>query len=483
MSIKSIIAAALFLTQALCNANTNSIAENTLPDSVAKLLASKNISADNLSVSIEEVSSANKHKSILAFNEHKSRNPASTIKILTTIIALDLLGKNYHWKTNVYNKPSNANIGAKNILNGDLYIELQGDPKLIPETIQPMLQKWKDSGITNINLDSIILNKQILSNNPDDASDEDNEVKSYAVDPHAATFAFKTLSITAYNKDLELSPTIYGLKFNNYINYTANICAAGKAWANNIVPKFNPDDISLSLNGAYSSNCSAKNLNIPVNMDDGEFLVRGILGEWQKMGGKVDKMPNISYANSINKVAFKAIGEIQSLPLQDIIKDINKFSNNLMARLTFLRLGITKQSNNLNAELSRKVAFEYLSKNNIDSTGIIMPNGSGLSTNGRISTYKLNQLLLTAKNKIIFNEFMQSLPIVGVDGTMKSRLKDISGQAFIKTGTLNSTKAIAGYVVKKDSGLIAITAIINDAKASQSTEILDALIKWTAQQP
>jgi D-alanyl-D-alanine carboxypeptidase/D-alanyl-D-alanine-endopeptidase (penicillin-binding protein 4) len=151
-----------------------------------------------------------------------------------------------------------------------------------------------------------------------------------------------------------------------------------------------------------------------------------------------------------------------------------------MARLIFLRLGTKYQSYDLNAGLSTRVMLNYLRENKIDTSGITFENGCGLSQIERISAKQMTDILALAYTKPFFKVFLDSLPLVGIDGTMKNRLHDISGMASLKTGTLNNVRAIAGYISDGKGGYFAISAMVNSENANKSSPALDELVRWVA---
>ncbi|MCU0812361.1 MAG: D-alanyl-D-alanine carboxypeptidase, partial [Thiobacillaceae bacterium] len=114
---------------------------------------------------------------------------------------------------------------------------------------------------------------------------------------------------------------------------------------------------------------------------------------------------------------------------------------------------------------------------------LVIDNGSGLSRSERISADSLNRLLLDAWKNPVMPEFISSMPIVGIDGTMKKRLKEsgATGRAHIKTGTLDGVKTAAGYALDAQGRRVAVTFLINDPRAAAGGPAIDALINWVAQ--
>ena len=165
------------------------------------------------------------------------------------------------------------------------------------------------------------------------------------------------------------------------------------------------------------------------------------------------------------------------------MRDINKFSNNVMARQVFLTLGTGMTRRPATAERSRQRIGDWLNARGLRFAELDIENGSGLSRRERISADSLNRLLLDAWKNPVMPEFVSSLPIVGIDGTMKKRLKEseATGRAHIKTGTLDGVKTAAGYALDAQGRRHAVTFLINHPKSQAGSAAIDALLVWVAQ--
>ena len=167
--------------------------------------------------------------------------------------------------------------------------------------------------------------------------------------------------------------------------------------------------------------------------------------------------------------------------LGDVVKDINKYSNNVMARQVMLQTSTDlPRQRPATLERARKVIIGWLEKRGLRSPEIVIDNGSGLSRQERISPMTLARVLIDAAHSADAPVFLQSLPVVGVDGTMKSRLKTdpVAGNAWIKTGSLNDVRSIAGYVDAASGRRYTVVMMINGPRAEGSSPAQDALLKW-----
>jgi D-alanyl-D-alanine carboxypeptidase/D-alanyl-D-alanine-endopeptidase (penicillin-binding protein 4) len=169
-----------------------------------------------------------------------------------------------------------------------------------------------------------------------------------------------------------------------------------------------------------------------------------------------------------------------SQPLVDVVRDINKFSNNVMARQLFLGLGAATLGAPASSEKSVRAVVQWLESRRLAAPELVLENGSGLSRSERISARTLGQLLVFAGRSALMPEFVSSLPLAAVDGTMRKRLHgaEIAGQAHIKTGSLAGARAIAGYVLDAKGRNVVIVFLVNHPRAGEAIAAQDALLKW-----
>jgi D-alanyl-D-alanine carboxypeptidase/D-alanyl-D-alanine-endopeptidase (penicillin-binding protein 4) len=167
----------------------------------------------------------------------------------------------------------------------------------------------------------------------------------------------------------------------------------------------------------------------------------------------------------------------ESRPLAEVIRDINKFSNNVMARQLFLTIGAETSRQPANMERAQRAVGDWLVSRGLDRREFVLENGAGLSRVERMTSAGLARLLVTAFESPLMPELMSSLPIVGVDGTMRKRLGAV-GSAHIKTGLLADTRAIAGYVLASSGRRYAVVAFVNHPNAGAAQGALDALLNW-----
>ena len=240
------------------------------------------------------------------------------------------------------------------------------------------------------------------------------------------------------------------------------------------------DNPTVILHGTYPRNCTNQtSTNI---LDRNIYIERLIRSLWHELGGQWSGKVRDGVTPADARVLVERVSE----PLSDIVKIINKRSDNTMARDLYLTLGVQQGSGDsrLTSDRSQQVVRCWLQSQHIDDTGLVLENGSGLSRIERISPLQLASVLRAAAASNWSAEFKSSLPIAGVDGTMARRGAAIApGTARIKGGTLNNTAAIAGYVSDQQGKHWIIVAMINRPDAAKGRVVLDSLLSWVASHP
>ena len=173
--------------------------------------------------------------------------------------------------------------------------------------------------------------------------------------------------------------------------------------------------------------------------------------------------------------------------LVEIIRDINKFSNNTMARQMFLSIGEESRTSADadDAKAAYRAISQWMARKGIDPRHLVMENGSGLSRAERISAREMAEMLRAAWHSPYAAEFISSMPLVAMDGTMRKRLRrtPLAGEAHIKTGTLNTVRAIAGFSRDQNGNTWAVVAILNSPRPWGASAPLDQVLVDLSRQP
>jgi D-alanyl-D-alanine carboxypeptidase/D-alanyl-D-alanine-endopeptidase (penicillin-binding protein 4) len=202
-------------------------------------------------------------------------------------------------------------------------------------------------------------------------------------------------------------------------------------------------------------------------MDDSQYFYQIFKKLWISNGG-------IFYGNvkttNINILDSKLIKSYFSKPLSESIRYINKFSLNLMSRNVMLTILAERKESLVTESNINNFVKNWLDKNNIDSNGIFIENGAGLSRITKISAKQLLDIMERIYNDPLMPEMISSFPIIGTDGTLKKRIHYSfeRGNGHFKTGSLRDVNAIAGYFLNKNKDMKIFIFMMNDLKANQS---------------
>ncbi|MDU0809713.1 MAG: D-alanyl-D-alanine carboxypeptidase/D-alanyl-D-alanine-endopeptidase [Burkholderia sp.] len=450
-----------------------------LPDSVLTALKRARVPVSSISIIIEKIGD---RKPIIEWNADRNMIPGSTIKLITTYSGLSLLGPDFRWKTSVF---TDGIVDSYGTLHGNLIIKGTGDPKLVQEELIDLIQSIRKLGIINITK-NIVLEKGYFSKSTHELPPFDNNVSApYNVGPDPLMYSFKTVSfkVTPCSSGtiiISALPKLSNLLIKN--NLVEDVSSCDDTDISSAKPKLTLDrngKLIASFNGNYSLYCGSHTTNIAA-LDHSEFFARGFLAIWYQLGGSFNGDIIVKSSSKLSPMA-RLISVHYSPTLHSIINDINKFSNNVMARNLFLTIGTINGHVPATVKQSKHVIYEFIKKGRIKIRDLCIENGSGLSRNERISARSLAEVLQKAKVSPIGQIFEESLPIAGVDGTMKHRFTKadvLGGNVHIKTGTLHDVRAIAGYVMTADKSNYVIVSFINDIHAKIARSVHDELIRW-----
>ncbi|MFM0223384.1 D-alanyl-D-alanine carboxypeptidase/D-alanyl-D-alanine endopeptidase [Paraburkholderia dipogonis] len=467
-------------TQARVKATHPSVNVTTvLPQSVMVGLQRAHVPLSSISVVVEKVG---ERTPILALNAGKPMMPASTMKLVTTYSGLSILGPDYRWRTSAY---ADGTIDANGVLHGNLYIQGTGDPKLVPEELIDLVQKIHKAGITGID-GALVLDKRYFDPSTRDLPPFDDDATApYNVGPDPLLYAFKSLSFTLTPSPdgsvaIDVLPALAQLQIDNQMHAVNGPCRGDAASVSPTVTPQPNGTVVASFNGDYSMRCGPRTINVAV-LDHSAFFAGGFLALWQQTGGTFSGATR----EGAVPVGAKLVATHQGPMLSDIVRDINKFSNNTMARNLFLTIGAAEEKGPATPAKAARAIEAFLRRDSIDMEYLTLDNGSGLSRDEHVTALALADLLQRANASPVAQVFVESLPIAGVDGTMRNRLTNqgAGGNAHIKTGTLRDVRAIAGYVASADGNSYVVVSLINDPHSEAARAAHDALLEWVYQGP
>lgn len=458
-----------------CAAFAQAVSGDTLPAPVQKVLAQHGIPAAGVSVFVQEVGAATP---LLAVAADEPRNPASTIKLLTTFVALNELGPAYTWKTEAY--ASGPIKGGR--LEGDLYLKGYGDPQLVIEQFWQLLRGIRRAGVEEIAGDLVLDTGRFATESGDPADFDGQPHRAYNVLPSALLLNFQAVQFF-FRPDAETQrvrvvaePALANLDIDNQMTLTGGRCGAwNSAIAIQIQRNGTRDRVGLS--GSYPSACGENSVYRVVAEAD-SYMYGAFRALWQEQGGR--------FGGKLRRGEVPAQARLlhthTSPPLSDILRGINKFSNNVMTRQLLLTLAAEKKDPPGTSANGRAVVRAWLKRHGMHFPELVLDNGAGLSREARISARHLGELLLAAHKSPYMPEFVSSLPIAAVDGTLRKRFNGnaMEGRMHIKTGLLDYVRGSAGYVSNRKGQTLVVVCLHNHpaAHTGAGERVQDALLKW-----
>jgi len=444
---------------------TATAAAADLPRPVAQALKAAGISQASVSAVVQEIGVSRPE---VAVNARAALNPASVMKIVTTFAALELLGPAYRWKTEVYQDGE------------DLVLRGTGDPKLNHESFWMLLRNLRGRGLTEIRGD-IILDRSHFA--PAAAAPLDDDIfRPYNVAPDALLVNFKAVRFS-FLPDYErgrvhvyAEPALPGLQIVNSLKLTDGACPEGRAFRDLIQASFQPHPPRAAFTGYYPVSCGERDTNVSLHSPE-DYVESMIRQLWTEMGGSWRGSLRIGSVQPTSRLLYAH----ESEPLSEIVRDINKFSNNVMARQLFLTLAAEMGGAPAQPESARHAVRQWLEAKKIAAPELVLENGSGLSRTERASAATIAALLQAAWNSPVMPEFVSSLPVLAADGTMRKRMKGegVAGRAHIKTGLLQDARSMAGYVLDRHGQRHLVVMIVNHPRAHDAEAAFDALLAWT----
>jgi D-alanyl-D-alanine carboxypeptidase/D-alanyl-D-alanine-endopeptidase (penicillin-binding protein 4) len=517
-----------------CLIATRAVAD-TLPEPVTAALKRAHIPLSSVSIVVQET---NESVPIISLNAARPVNPASTMKLLTTFAALETLGPAYRWKTDAYLTGKLEN----GVLQGDLVFKGYGDPKLTVEQFWMWLRELRQRGLRDIRGD-IVLDRSFFDDVSYHPAEFDNDpTRAYNVGTSALLLNFNAIHLhlipNGHETTALLEPELAGYTLVNRIKTSNKLPCSADAY------KARLDGHNIVLEGRLPASCGETDDYFSLLPHD-EYFMAVFSALWQELGGTVQGKLRKGVA-PVDQAPFASYVSPQ---LSDVIRDINKFSNNIMARQLFLTLGsagVSKDATQVsrlaaqeangqqntdgkdsrddfsreqtlsetsllaeqeggdtadtefsvpavsvsqtsagvplsaNIVRSTTVMQEWLKTQQLQFPELVLENGAGLSRKERISAQHLAELLQHAVRSPFSAELESSLPILGMDGSVRKRLRDSesAGYAHLKTGTLEGVKSLAGYVKAHSGKQWVVVFIVNHANAKLAQPAQDALIEW-----
>lgn len=444
---------------------------STLPRTVQAALKRAQIPADALSVFVAPAPPGQAPR--LDWQSTAPRNPASVMKLVTTYAALDQLGPAFVWRTPLYLDGVIDN-GA---FRGTVYIRGAGDPKLVSERLWLLLGRLSGLGVRVI-VGDIVLDRTAFALAPHDPGAFDGEpFRPYNVGPDALLINYNS-QVLGFLPDpgAGVARIHYELPLAGVaLPSTVPLAPAGSAcgdWRAQLQANWSqPQQVQLA--GTYPASCGDKNW--PVALPEPErFAAKAIEGMWRALGGQLTG----TVRDGQVPPGLKPAWENQSPALAEVVRDINKYSNNVMTQQLLLTLA-KERTGQGSFDAARFLLTQWWQQRWPSAPVPEVDNGAGLSRAAQVTAAGLGQMLQSVWASPVMSEFMASLPIAGTDGTL--RRSQANASAHLKTGSLRDARALAGFVDGRSGQRYVLVAFINHTNADNGRPVMDALVDWVAQ--
>jgi D-alanyl-D-alanine carboxypeptidase/D-alanyl-D-alanine-endopeptidase (penicillin-binding protein 4) len=464
--VKSLHIRFMLLLLAALPASACATSPDNLPGNIVAALAQAGIPESEVGVYVHDLTG---DREVLSFGADRALNPASAMKLLTTFAALELLGPAHAWKTEAW---LDGTLDGDR-LEGNLVLKGYGDPKFSMESLWLFLRDLRNRGIREIGGDLLVDRSFFAIDNHDPALFDNEPSRPYNVGADALLINYKTFRLqfipdeNTQTVGIFSEPALPQILVVNNLRLGPGSC---EVWPEK--PAINGN--TLAFSGVFPSGCGEKfrYYSLLSANDYAQTLFRQF---WQQVGGV--------WSGQVRDAELPATAKLlatwESPPLSELIRDVNKFSINVMARQIFLSLG-ARENPPATLEKSRRALRGWLERRGLSFPELVVENGAGLSRADRITSRHLAQVLMAAYRSPLMPEYVASLSLTAIDGTMKKRLGNspLAGQAHMKTGYIEGVRAIAGYTLDGRGRTLAVVLIINHPGARDAQPVQDALLEW-----
>ena len=445
-------------------------AHAALPGSITAALERFGVPENAVSVVIRDESG----QTVISHLPDTPRHPGSTVKLVTTYGVLAHLSPVHTFRTRML---TTAPISGDGRLDGDLYLEGRGDPYLKTEDFWRLVRGVRARGILEIAGD-LVIDATYYDLPAADPGDFDGQpYRLYNTLPYPLLVNFKAHRFTFRPRGqrvaIEADPALPNLEIDNRLTAVAGGCNVYQAG----ISMRALTTTRVRFAGRMPRGCRRYELSRTF-MPAPDYAYGVFAQLYSEMGGRLE--------GGVREAAVpddaRTVIEIASAPLREIVVAVNKFSNNVMTRMLLLNLGAEMFGPPATTAKGIQALAAVYRRLGIDTEDLVIENGSGLARGTRISAGTMSEVLEAARRSRWGAEFISSMPLSGLDGTLKRRLTSsrTRGNAHLKTGRLDGVSALAGYVHTADAGTYTVVFFMNDPKAHRGVgnAVGDALVTW-----
>jgi D-alanyl-D-alanine carboxypeptidase/D-alanyl-D-alanine-endopeptidase (penicillin-binding protein 4) len=423
------------------------------------------------------VREAGQPQPLFTHDADRPMNPASVMKLVTTYAALDLLGPDYRWKTEAYLA---GKLDRNGTLNGNLVLKGYGDPKITIEQWQAFMGDLRTRGLARVTGDLVLDRSWFKVPDHDPAAFDQEPLRPYNVGADALLVNFKAVRFAfgpAGNGNgvtVRADPPLPQVAVSGLPQLVNGDCGDWRATLAAQYVDLGSKAVA-EFPGRYSQSCGERDWYVAL-LDHSHYVLGMFTAYFRERGGRFSG--TVVEGRAPRKA--KPFAVMESAPLYDIVRDVNKLSNNVMARQIFLTLATARHPPPATPALAADVVHKWLKEKHVSMPGVVLENGSGLSRRERVTASGIAQLLASADASAVREEFASSLAVAAMDGTVQNRFRDgsVAGQALLKTGTLEGVRALAGYVIDAQGRRFIVAAIVNHPNAWRAGPALDYLVQW-----
>jgi len=443
------------------------------PAGVVRAAAEVGIPLESISIEVREPRGA----TLLALNPNVTRKTGSVMKLLTTFVALQQMGPAFRFHTDLFANPEPGHPhGWRVALRGG------GDSGLQYADLLALLRQSRDQGVTKI-VGDIVIDRRRFNLEDQLTSGIDLEKSSLSgIKPDALSVGYSAIEmrLPAHHRGrIEIDPPFRLFNSTHSSDLIGTECP--KDWEQELVliaqaPGVQQSE-ALRLNGIWPDHCPEGVIRrAPLTSE--EQLKWSIWSAVRNLGQSVRPDVVEGVAPSYAKVSIR----YHSRPLYSLVRDINKFSNNVAARTLLLNLAAETGQIPASAKEGAKCIQNWLKARNFQFPELVIENGSGLSHQEVLSAHHLAELLNAIKEEEAFSYFLDSLPIPGENGTLQKRFAGRSDrlQWHLKTGRLDGVRALAGYRITQNGSIYTVVCMIEHERADQAIAVQEALLDWIA---
>ncbi len=441
----------------------------TLKKDLANILSDPELKAAHVGVVVDSLTTGQR---IFGYNAEKRFVPASNMKLFTTAAALLVLSPDFRWETRLL---MDGPV-ISGTLHGDIIVEGSGDPTIsgyfhdgdVLHVFRQWADKLKERGVRQIAGD-LVIDNSAFTGRPYGTGWDMDTTSCFGAPRDAFTFNNNCIQLDITPPARAGEETLFAMEpATDYVRLVRDITSRKDAGVDTVNLEYTTQR-TLSVTGSIGPGNRMITRYVAVNHPAcfGGFVFRetleatGITVEGDILCAR-NCPKTVDVRARREKGAWKIVSVYHSPRLAEIIKVVNKLSNNLYAELLLLATGRAAGATGTGG--SAAAALAVLRRAGVDTSSVIMVDGSGLSRHDLVTPDSVARLLTIMAEGPHSRCFIDSLPIMSVDGTLGVRLKGSRAAERIraKTGTMTHIRGLSGYLTTMKGERLAFSIFSNN---------------------